>query len=491
MHERGDPIYREYLENESNENIGYFNGIKSFGWQLGRFALLKYGEQAILHPFHSTIVLRQIYCVEPRIQDSAPIYDQGEKARNSQGYFVDEKCTPSLRLLSIDSSVWSCMGNITRNSGFSSMWLGMHASWSFKVISEASSVLINEFCDELCTKLSKDRLSKTYQENSKSSSTISNILTLYTSENGIQGMTLGLSMFLNGMTGLLLSPFEANSIHSIILSSHVKSKRYSITRCLNLHPLYQFLSHAASPILQRIPVCITNLMMAQLFNGYGMIGDDNEVELSIVSTIFVFLMQGLLQCVPLIITIPIGTIRRRLLAQECFVSNNSHFIESNNDHSFKGIKMSENQMQSDKYMELFSSGVIPKSKRADACLNSPSFNCSGGFKEASDHHNCTVLNKCDNSMIDQYEEDSSQRISTEASKEYGSLFETYTRVPISKKKYRNAFNCAWRMIREEGLNSLYRGWGIQVGGVLISYVSVLISQIGVSTIDELADDDEF
>ena len=265
----------------------------------------------------------------------------------------------------------------------------------------------------------------------------------------VGGLSLGVSMVSNGIMGVLFSPFEAASIQAIVSNTDPDTKIYTLETVSSLHPFFQFISHAIEPALRAFPISFSRWFVSQIVEDDG---SDKEINLSVAATVALFAAQALVQCLPLVITIPMDTVRRRLFSQNLVARDTKGAVSIlSSQAAIASASNLDPAKQKEEYM---------KSGPRDVSMGSgESFNIEGP--------NRAVFNQDVQPM------------------------RAGVRVAISGRRYVNAVDCVWRMIREEGLLSLYRGWGIQVALSLVSYLGLVLSHMGAVTADELDDDEEF
>lgn len=430
--------YREYLEGElASEGERSIHGILA---QVARYGLLKFGIACFGAPFETARVLRQVQWGSSA-RDSDPEYErellsedlptdfdppQSQEARRreelellsrSKGQLVGELYSRDGQLTSTPlpsdivrdpsgylrqkpiapmvssrwplyldkkyKGVWGTMGTISRRQGLFSLWQGVTTTWAHDILMDLGRATVEEAIESISViqNLHIPNLNPVIQEEIVRPSLVAGIA--------------------EGIIGTVLAPLELVRIRLITQSVWPGERKYkglwnalSIIsaeeggrRSLWRYPLLAFSTNLLKPLLKILPVSFVNYYWAPT--------GDTSLWLS---TAWMGL-QNLLLCAPLLITLPLETIRRRLLIQA--IPSPFHNI----DRPF-----------------------VTRVKTFNP-------NLSGG----------------------------------------------------DATPYTGALNCLWRMVREEGVGSLYQGWGVEVAAVMASFVTSLLAEYGE---EDLGDDDE-
>jgi len=431
MPERGDPIYREYLEREASDSGGFADGLKTIGWRFGRFALLKYGTQTLLQPVESIVTLRQ---VQYQPIGSHPS-NRADLPAEDAGYLKDDHDPPRKLELLGNANLWTAAGEISSKFGWSRLWQGMHASWSYKTLQDIGDSIGEQLSHEVPLFLEKPRAfpasnSTTDQGTMLGERAREIPYTTSLGEYRLFGTRLGAHMLLCGAVGVLLSPFEASRVQAIVGCRARKSHQqgYSMKRLASLQPVFQFASHAIVPLLRESSLRVTSWLVSSVYSRWSFTNlATGELEVSALIAAVIFGVQGIIQCAPLLVTLPLNIIRQRLLV-----------LEGYQNHYFEAFKTPSPVKQYD------------PSNAGRGGQEESGFEC--GDESARAHRSRAV-------------------------------------VPLPPRSYRDATDCAWRMIREEGFSSLYRGLGLSVVASLGLYLAALITHLGESF--DFVDEDGF
>ncbi|PJF17456.1 hypothetical protein PSACC_02747 [Paramicrosporidium saccamoebae] len=411
--------YSEYLDSELASESE--RSIHSTLTQVGRYALLKFGVAAISSPFETARLLRQIQCnngdeEEEEVPDDvrnaqsawwdATLMDQQRKereehfskresqrigemyasegniygripsdiSRDSTGYLSERLPAGYLSSqwplnLNKHKSLWGSLGEISRRQGLFSLWQGVMAGWTHEVLMDVGRATVEEALE------SSNVLREHFGP-----------LSLFAEDVVRPSLIAGVAQ---GIVGTLLTPVEFVRLRLVAQSVWMPERKYygfwhalrTISReetglfGLFKHPILTFTTSFIQPVLRILPVSLLNYYMTP--------AEDTSLALSIGW----IALQNIITCVPLIITMPLETIRRRLLIQ-CTTSSRTPYI---------------------------------------------------------------------------------------------------TRVRTARP-YSGLLNCLWRMVREEGVASLYQGWGFQVAARTASFATTLLAELGE---EDLEDSDGF
>ena len=427
-------VYKEYLDSElASENERSAHSIAA---QIARYGALKFGVLTISHPFDSVRLLRQIqyqgvfivqashssggggneeshlgpYSNIPISTDAAKLYKQkdpsigdlyatggdigailpSEFTRDPSGYIVQAREQERIQVtsqwpLQLDKncSLWNSISQISHQQGLFSIWHGIFAAWTHDILIDLGRATIEEAL-EGTSFLDADKQQIPFVSSELQEELIRPSL--------ITGLA-------QGIVGLLLSPLEMIRIRLMAQSVWVTEQKYSgIIHGLRVmhreetglaglfhNPVLTFASYFLTPILRMAPITLLNHFV------YAPIEPTSFGP----STIWL-LIQNLSMCLPLLVTMPLETIRRRLMVQ------------------------------------------------CNAAAAAP----SGKMTIKSPYT---------------------------------------TRVNTSPIPYTGVINCLWRMLREEGVSSLYQGWGFQIASLTASFAATLLADIGEE--DLAADDD--
>lgn len=416
--------YQEYLESElASENERSIHGIFT---QVTRYGLLKFGAVLFSCPFETVKILRQVQCGssldEPHGSDEAKLSreeegggggggegDEGEDtllppsfvadserraravgmlyanhgqydrmplpadiSRDPSGYLVRRlPAGPISRwplVLDKRRSLWHSIGHIGRHQGLLSLWRGTSAAWCQDVLMELGRASIEEALDSC----------EFIQRLSLPSFGLDDDAAIMEEDIVKPALIAGLAQ---GIVGTLLSPLEMVRLRMAVQSVWREEQKYhglfhtmaTIVReeeggllALYRHPLLTFTSHLVRPILHVLPVSLISSFWAPR--------DDAPLSVSLLW----LAVQNLAMCFPLLVTLPLETVRRRLLVQ-----------------------------------------THPR---------------------------------------------------------YSHLPAFVTRVRLGR--YEGAINCAWRVLREEGVGALYQGWAMQVAATTASFAMTMLAEMG-------------
>lgn len=423
--------YKEYLDSElASENERSIHGTLS---QVARYGLLKFGVLAINGPFETARLLRQIQYGNGEATEEGDTTDgpddwktaqsglwdssllerqrrereehlakkegprigelyasQGETkratlpsdiARDPSGY-ISERPLASFSssqwplILDKKRSLWNSMGQIGRKQGLFSLWQGIAAGWTHEVLMDLGRATMEEALEssewiQRQLRIQTDLSGSIFEEDVLRPSIIAGVA--------------------QGIVGTVLSPVELVRLRLVAQTIWIPERKYfgfwdalktiirEETGILGLfkYPLLTFTSYFMKPVLRILPVSLLNYYF----------GPDEDS--SSMLTMGWIALQNIVMCLPLIITMPLETIRRRLL------------IQCNTPP-----------------------GRIPY----------------------------------------------------------------VTRVKVSTRPYTGMVNCLWRMLREEGLSSLYQGWGFQVASSMTAFATTLLAELGE---EDFGDEDDF
>lgn len=417
--------YREYLESElASENERSLHGIFS---QVTRYGVLKFGAVVFSCPFETTKILRQVQCGscveeqdtgegkgeggETRGGDSdlQKVADESQESvllpsrasfvaesearsraigmlyaheghfshqalpadvsRDPSGYLIPSGVSCGYvskwpLMLNKRRSVWHSMGEISRHQGLLSLWRGSSAAWCQNVAMDLGRASIEEALES----------SEFIQRLSLPSFGIEELLM----DEEIVKPTL-IAGLAQGIVATLLSPLELIRLRLAVQSIWREEQKYNglfhtmatIVReeggvaALFRHPILTFTCSFLTPVMRILPV--------SLIHAYWAPREDS----SITTTLLWLALQNVAMCLPHLVTLPLETIRRRLLVQP----------------------------------------------------------------DPRGHHSAFI-----------------------------------SRVKLGC--YTGVLNCAWRVVREEGVGALYQGWAMQVAATTASLAMTLLAELG-------------
>jgi len=423
-----DSVYKEYLDSELASESE--RSVHSIAAQVARYGALKFGVLTISHPFDSARLLRQIQYQGTSIvqaflssggddegilgpypstsfsTDAAKLHKHkdgrigdfyaaggdigttlpSDFTRDPSGYIVQERGQERMQAasqwpLQLDKSrsLWNSISQISHQQGLFSIWHGIFSAWTHDILVDLGRATIEEAL-EGTSFLTVDRQQLPFVSPELQEELIRPSL--------ITGLA-------QGIVGLLLSPLEMIRVRLMAQSVWVTEQKYGGIICglrvmhreetgfigLFRNPVLTFASYFLTPILRIAPITLLSHFV------YA----PTESTSFGPSTAWL-LTQNLAMCLPLLVTMPLETIRRRLMVQ-C---------------------------------------VSPSGR---AVTKAP----------------------------------------------------YVTRVNTSPIPYAGAINCLWRMLREEGVSSLYQGWGFQIASLTASFAATLLADIGEE--DLAAEDD--
>jgi fusion and transport protein UGO1 len=338
--------YREYLDGElASENERSAHGMLT---QIGRYGLLKFGALALGCPFETVRLLCQIQVgslvedVENWEAPSTPsLEEQGREAelmlnrstsraigefyaaggsmeererselpfqisRDPSGYLHERSIPSSMPSqwplkLNKESGLLRTMGHISRRHGLFSLWQGIGAGWTHDVLMDLGRATVEEAL-EGSQLIEEFHLPTTF------------ISSIFEDEVIRPALIAGLAQ---GIVGTILSPIEMARLRLMAQSVWPLEQKYSgllsalstmrreETGWLGLfrHPFLTFSQYFLSPVLRILPVSLLNFHF----------GPDDDTSLPF--SLAWLAVQNVVMCLPLLFTIPLETIRRRLLVQ--------------------------------------------------------------------------------------------------------------------------------------------------------------------------------
>lgn len=346
--------YREYLEGElASEGERSIHGVLT---QVVRYGVLKFGVVCFAAPFETARILRQVqwgsstrdqepeYEEELQTQELAPDFaDEQERLSRSKGHLVGELYArngqaealalpsdivrdPSGYLLPRRDagaamaasrwplhlekgggrSIWGTMGTISRRQGLFSLWQGVTTTWTHEILMELGRAAVEEALESisLAHRLHVPRLDPLIEEEVVRPSLIAGLA--------------------EAIVGTLLAPLELARLRLIAQSIWPGERKYrSLWGTLSTiaaeegggrwswwrHPGLAFTTHLLRPLLRILPVSLVNYYWAPS-------GEAAPLWLSVAW----MGVQNVLLCAPLLVTLPLETIRRRLLVQSVLAS---------------------------------------------------------------------------------------------------------------------------------------------------------------------------
>lgn len=351
--------YREYLDSELASESE--RSLHSTVTQIGRYGILKFGAAALSCPFETVRILRQIqlgsgedrgesnpeemvgpedwrsvgsttsleqlqrdrqeHLTRSNGQKIAELYANiqspggevvvprlpADVCRDSSTGYLTEKPRPLYVssqwpvLLDKEKNLGHSLGIISQRQGLFSLWKGVVAAWAHDVLMDLGRATIEEALDG--GTILEDYL--------RFPSVIEPIVA---DEVLRPALVAGVAQ---GLIGTLLSPLEMIRLRLVAQSIWVSEQKYfglrhALTTIIReetgliglfKHPILTFVSFFLKPVLRIAPVSLLNI--------YGGPRDDTSIPIAL-GWLF---LQNATMCLPLLLTMPLETIRRRLLVQ--------------------------------------------------------------------------------------------------------------------------------------------------------------------------------
>lgn len=362
-------------------------------------------------------------------------------SRDPSGYFPPGPVTCYTRLtsqwpLQLDKrrSLFHTIGEIASKQGFFSLWQGIFSSWAHDVLMDLGRATMEEALDT--SQWVRDLslwVMKTPSLNINSTTTIAAVAG-GTNNNG--SLTLASAMDLGddlltpaivaglaqGIVGTVLSPLELARTRLMAQSVWPFEQKYrnaiSVLRNVRSEEGGTWKALYRNPLLTfacYLTKPLNRILPLALINALWTPSEDAHWAI----TGAWLAVQNLALCVPLLWMLPLETIRRRLMVQ---------FVPK--------IMDSESAKA---YVDLGKSSSLAESTMP---LGLP-------------HH-----------------------LEHRESRPVENINPFITRVRLATTPYHGAFNCLWRMTREEGVASLYQGWSLQVCSTIASFVSTFLVEMG-------------
>lgn len=345
-------------------------------------------------------------------------------------------------------SLWGSLGEISRRQGLFSVWRGISAAWAHEILLDLSRATVEEALDStnIVGEIIMHHASKMLGRggilglNSETTGTnagasINEMISSY--DDPLRpALTTSLAQ---GIVATLLAPVEMARVRLMAQSMWPGERKYrGLVHCLRTvareeggwlslflgrTPVLTFLAGSLKPLLRLLPLT----WWESIFMRGGEASTGRQ---------FTWLaLQGASLCLPLLFTMPLETVRRRLMVQV--------------------------QVQRRNEADWTNTTTITAS-------------ASAGATEEHRHRQ-------------QPQQHSPQ------SHNYPSFDEAFvpyiTRIRLSPIPYTGSFNCVWRMIKEEGVASLYQGWGFQMFSILASWATTLLAEMGEEDLAEDYGDD--
>lgn len=346
-------------------------------------------------------------------------------------------------LLDKRRSLWGSLGEISRRQGLFSVWRGISAAWTHEILLDLSRATVEEALDStnIVGEIIVHHMGRMLGGGIFGSNPEATIANASASIEGggemvppyddplRPALTTSLAQ---GIVATLLAPVEMARVRLMAQSMWPGERKYrGLLHCLRMvareeggwfnlflgrTPVLTFLGGSLRPLLRLLPLTWWESILMRGVGGEG--------EASLGRQLAWLALQGVSLCLPLLVTMPLETVRRRLMVQ------------------------------------------VQVPRRNGAIWSAP----------AEGQPPRQPLSQVSHQYYD-----------------HPSLDEEFvpyiTRIRLSPRPYTGSFNCAWRMIREEGLASLYQGWGFQMVSILASWTTTLLAEMGEEDLAEDYGDD--